>query len=416
MKWAETDPDRTALVDRSGRISYGELAEVVEERAEALSRDVAVGHLFPIRVTLDNSTVVELFAAQVAGGVPLPYTTVVPDQNDVPGPFDVIAVPTSGSTGLPRTVRLTDANIDASVAASRARHDTTAADCWLLCLPLNHVGGLSVLWRSFEAGGSVAISPFDDDLPSFMATANPTVASMVPTMVHRLIESNPSALTALRFVLVGGAAMSETLVRTADSLGVRIIQTYGMTETTSQVATAPRSTRGGAKILDGFLIEILDPQGLPVPVGETGLITIDGPAVSPGYLGEAARVGAFKTTDLGYLNADRSVSVLGRADDIVITGGENVSLAKVGDAIIGFEGVSDAVAIGLPDDEWGTAVAAVVATGLSEHVLSELARKVLAPYERPRQWVVVDRIPLLENGKHDLATLRALAGMNPASS
>ena len=315
-----------------------------------------------------------------------------------------------------KTVRLTDANIDAAVVASRAMHDTSEADRWLLCLPLNHVGGLSVLWRSFEAGGSVAISAFDDDLPSFMATAHPTIASMVPTMVHRLVESDPSVLAALRFVLVGGAAMSEGLVLRAESLGVRIVQTYGMTETTSQVAASRQSTRDGAKILDGFSIEIRDSLGLPVPAGTTGRIAIDGPAVSPGYSGEAARVGHFTTTDLGYLNADGSITVLGRVDDIVITGGENVSLVKVGDAISGFEGVSDAVAIGLPDDEWGTVVAAVVATGLPQESLSALALQALAPHECPRQWVIVDHIPLLENGKHDLSTLRALAGKNPDAS
>lgn len=424
MHWAETDPARVAVVSRDGLCSYGELAEAVQERAEELSSDVPIDRAFPVRVTLDTATIVEMLAVQAGGGVPLPFTADVPRPTGVPGPLDVIAVQTSGSSGAPRTVRLTDTNIEASVVASRVRHATSATDCWLLCLPLNHVGGLSVLWRSLESGGSVALAPFDDDLPAFMATAKPTVASMVPTMVHRLVESDPSVLAALRFVLVGGAAISDDLVRRADNLGVTIVQTYGMTETASQVATAQRSTSDaaeilgtdsqavdahGAEVLDGFGIEITDRDGLAVPVGVTGLITVDGPAVSPGYLGKAERSGAFNTMDLGYLRPDGSVVVVGRADDIVITGGENVSLARVSSAVANFEGVADAVAMGFPDQEWGVAIAAIVATELAADVLAEAARLELPRHACPRRWIIVDDIPLLENGKHDLEAVRALA-------
>jgi O-succinylbenzoic acid--CoA ligase len=252
------------------------------------------------------------------------------------------------------------------------------------------------------------MAPFDLELPQFMSTVAPSVASMVPTMVHRLLESNPSVLAALRFVLVGGAAMSDELVDRASDLGVKIIRSYGMTETTSQMATIFSSQGGGAEVLDGVAIEITDPRGLPLPLGSTGLIAVDGRSVSPGYLGDAERTGPLNTTDIGFLHPDRSLVVLGRADDIVVTGGENVSLTKVGCVIAAIDGVSDAVAIGLPDEEWGTSVVAIVATGLARDPLMEASRRVLNPHEFPRQWVLVDRIPMLENGKHDREALRTL--------
>ncbi len=348
MQWAATDPDRTALVTRETRLSYKQLAEEVQHRATGLAHSLPADRLVPLRVSLDRATVVELLAIQAAGAVPIPHVNEPPQVDGIPGPLDVMAVPTSGSTGSPKIVRLTGANIEASVVASRSRLGTSETDCWLLCLPLNHVGGLSVLWRSLEAGGSVAMAPFDLELPQFMSTVAPSVASMVPTMVHRLLESNPSVLAALRFVLVGGAAMSDELVDRASDLGVKIIRSYGMTETTSQMATIFSSQGGGAEVLDGVAIEITDPRGLPLPLGSTGLIAVDGRSVSPGYLGDAERTGPLNTTDIGFLHPDRSLVVLGRADDIVVTGGENVSLTKVGCVIAAIDGVSDAVAIGLP--------------------------------------------------------------------
>jgi O-succinylbenzoic acid--CoA ligase len=319
---------------------------------------------------------------------------------------DSIVVPTSGSGGQQRLVRLTHGNIEAAVEASQRRLGNTAADRWLLCLPLNHVGGLSIVWRSLRAGGSVAMAPFDERLPAFIAGARPTVASMVPTMVTRAVDATPDVLASMRFVLVGGGPIAPRIVERTNKQGIALVATYGMTEAASQIATGSIDEPRRLMALDHMEVSIRDIRDSGTGVGR---IAIAGPNVSPGYLGSPDRQGPFVTNDLGSVDHDGALTVLGRVDDIVITGGENVSLSAVGAAVASFAGVSAATAVGLPDPEWGTAVVAVVATPLDHAQLASIAKQELAPHERPRRWITVDVLPMLPNGKPDMAAALALA-------
>lgn len=412
--WASTDPDRIAIVSRDGTTTYAELLAMIERRSAAITRDMPSSRLVPIEVSLDVATVVELLAVVAAGGVAMPYMDEIPTVVGIPGSDDVFAVPTSGSRGLARVVRITPGNITASVCGSRFQLGTDGRDRWLLCLPLNHVGGLSILWRSFEAGGSVAITPFDEDLPEFVATSNPTIASMVPTMVRRLLSVDAACLSTLRFILVGGAAVDPTLVGDAHRGGVKLLATYGMTEATSQIATVrPDAMAAGAIPLDGFTVTIRDHGNLPDSTVAQGLVAIEGAAVSPGYLGEPDRVGPFVTNDIGWLDGAGALHIIGRADDVVISGGENIPLAKVSQAIRSVPDVTDAVAVGVPDPDWGTVVVAVVASHLTLDELVAATLELLVAPERPKRWVVVNQIPLLPNGKHDIAAIEAIANRQP---
>lgn len=403
--WAATDPDRVAVVSRDGTTTYGELAAMIERRSGVA--DMPSSRLMPVRVSLDLETVVELMGVVAAGGVAMPYLDEMPTVHGVPGADDVFAVPTSGSRGAPRVVRITADNVAAAVRASGTHLGTDGNDRWLLCLPLNHVAGLSILWRSFEAGGSIAIAPFDDDLPGFITAAEPTVASMVPTMVRRLLAVNAGCLSTLRFVLVGGAAVDPGLVEDARRSGITLLATYGMTEATSQIATvAADSPTRGAIPLEGVTVSILPDEDSPEPA--QGLVAIEGASVSPGYLGEPDRIGPYVTNDIGWIDDAGALHIVGRADDVVISGGENVSLARVAEVIRSVPGVTDAVAIGLPDPEWGSVVVAVVASQMVHDELDAATSKMFAASERPRRWVVVDEIPLLPNGKHDIAAIEAM--------
>lgn len=408
--WANAKPDRVALVSRTGTTTYAQLLERVEDRAMVIARDMPVDRLVPVSVALDEPTVIELLAVVAASGVAMPYLDQVPMVTGTPGPDDVFAVPTSGSRGRARVVRITAGNITAAVQGSRSFLGTDGHDRWLLCLPLNHIGGLSVLWRSFEAGGSVAITPFDDDLPRFITTWNPTIASMVPTMVRRVLATDPGCLATLRFILVGGAAVDPALLDEARERGVTLLASYGMTETTSQIATVrPDGSTGDALLLEGFTVTILDPGTSSSPTPLHGVIAVEGAPVSPGYLGEPDRVGPLVTNDLGWLGDEGALHVVGRIDDVVISGGENIPLETVSEAIRSISGVRDAVAVGVPDPDWGTKVVAVVATRLHAGDLIEAMAALLAAPRRPKRWVVVDRLPLLPNGKHDIAAIQALA-------
>lgn len=417
--WASTDPDRVAVVSSSGIATYAELLAMIERRSRTIAKEMPQSRLVPVRVALDEPTVVELSSVVAAGGVAMPYLEEAPTVEGIPGTEDVFAVPTSGSRGAARVVRITAANITAAVLGSRSHLGTDSKDRWLLCLPLNHVGGLSILWRSFEAGGSVAIAPFDDKLPEFITASKPTVASMVPTMVRRLLSVDAACLSALRFILVGGAAVDPTLISDAHNNGVRLLATYGMTEATSQIATEkPGAMTAGAIPLDGFTVSISHesiPHEVPDhgrvldPAATKGLVMVDGPAVSPGYLGEPDREGPFVTNDIGWLDDSGVLHIAGRADDVVISGGVNVSIAAVSEAVRSVPGVDDAVAVGVPDPEWGSVVVVVVSGRLTSDELVAATWEMLEAPERPKRWIVVDQIPLLPNGKHNIAAIEAMA-------
>jgi O-succinylbenzoic acid--CoA ligase len=313
--------------------------------------------------------------------------------------------------GAARVVPLSYENLAASVAGSKDRLGNGSDDRWLATLPLDHIGGLSVLFRSIEAGGAAVLSPFSPQTSSVIEQASPTIASLVPTMVYRLLEHSADTLASVGIVLTGGAHLTEALRATAHAHGVSLLATYGMTESSSQIATAIPGTppRPGDIVgppLRGLTVSIRTPQG-PAEPGGVGVIEVDGPAVFRGYLGEPPRRGAYRTSDLGFIDSDGSLGVVGRIDDVVITGGENVSLSRVSGAIVGRPGVRDVVVVGVPDREWGTAICALVdlepGTRLGG-VIEGLGTQ-LKHYAIPKR-VEVGNVPLLGNGKHDLDAVR----------
>jgi O-succinylbenzoic acid--CoA ligase len=316
---------------------------------------------------------------------------------------------TSGSSGSPRPVRLTHGNVGAAVAASAARIGNDASDRWLLNLPLHHVGGLSVLWRSAGAGGTVVVHDgFDAGRAAgAMKRGDVTIASLVPTMLGRILESDPGPYEGMKAVLLGGAAAPSPLVERALDAGLPVLQTYGTTETASQVTTVvpgeERQSLGTAGVPLHDMVVTIDERG-------SGEILVDGPAVSPGYLGEPDRTGPHRTGDIGSFDAAGRLLVTGRLDDMIVTGGENVYPATVAD-VIGRHPVVDRVeVVGVPDPEWGQVVGAVLVadqTALAE--IEEWARLQLARHEVPKRWAFVAEIPLLGNGKVDRVRLTELA-------
>ena len=128
--------------------------------------------------------------------------------------------------------------------------------------------------------------------------------------------------------------------------------------------------------------------------------------MSPGYLGEPDRSAPFDTNDVGFLDSKGRLTVIGRSDDVIVSGGENVSLPSVAAAVRGFDGVADAVALGVVDEEWGTVVWAMVEGSVDVADLTAAASEALAPAQRPKRWMVVGRLPALATGKPDLVAIR----------
>lgn len=325
-----------------------------------------------------------------------------------PGPVDPATVHsvvfTSGSSGRPKGVRLTWANLEASAAGSALHLRHGPEDRWLAVLPIYHVGGLQILIRSAREATTVLLEPGFDParVAARLANGDATLASLVPTMLHRVLQSHPGPYR-VRAVLVGGGGILPGLLERAEAAGIPVLASYGMTETASQVATAR--------------LDAVPPRPvMPIPGAELrvreGRIEVRGPMVSPGYLGEPDRAPGewFDTGDLGSWDPQQGLRVLGRADDLVVTGGENVMPGEVEGVLLSHPDVRQAAVVGIPDPEWGEVVAAavVVAAATTVDELERFLRERLAGYKVPRRWLQLPSLPQAGLGKIDRQAVKRL--------
>ncbi|MFO0555257.1 MAG: AMP-binding protein [Polyangiaceae bacterium] len=334
---------------------------------------------------------------------------------------------TSGTTSRPKGVLLERRAFLASARAHAANVAPREGDRWLLALPFAHVGGLSILTRALTTRAAVVVLPrFDpEEAARAIAEEHITLASFVPPMLESLLDvlarsagsgsggpepqsrfarPTPASLERLT-VLVGGAATRPALAARARELGVRSLATYGMTETCSQLATESPS-RAGLRPLEGVELSIAHPD-------ETGrgVIRVRGPMLMRGYVGAPPLApGAwFETGDVGRLGGDGALEVLGRFDDVIITGGENVDPAEVEAALGAAPGVRSVVVFGLDDPKWGALVAAalVLEEGADLERALERAGHGLAAFKRPRLACVATSLPVNATGKVDRRAARA---------
>ncbi len=321
---------------------------------------------------------------------------------------------TSGTSGRPKGALLTFDHHFWSAMASALRIGTLPDDRWLCPLPLYHVGGLAIVWRSCLYGTAMVLSG-KAGLADDLRDSGATLVSLVPTQLHRLLEQDADALRGVRLVLLGGAAATPELMARAQAAGVHVAPTYGLTETASQVATqrpedALRKPGSVGKALPWSRIRVVGDDGTDTVVGEPGEIVIEGPTVFSGYWRDpeatatALRDGSLYTGDIGYFDGDGDLWVLQRRTDLIISGGENVFPAEVEAALAQHPDVAQVCVVGLPDPEWGQRVACAVVlragtSALSSPELIAFARERLAGYKVPRQVRFVDALPQTASGK-----------------
>lgn len=300
--------------------------------------------------------------------VGLPYDGMRPEEgvdDDV-----CLVVPTSGSTGPPKGVELTAACLTASGAATA---EVIGTGRWWLNLPLTHIAGLQVVLRSgFDPSPEPEGCRF---------------TSLVPTQLVRLLDD--PRLPALDAVLLGGAAPSPQLLEQARARGIRVVTTYGMSETS------------GGCVYDGKPL-----PGVTVEAADT--VVLRGPVVAKGYRFGERFDGCFATADLGTWQ-DGRLTVHGRADDLINTGGEKVAPLTVEQALAEHPSVVDVAVVGQADPEWGQRVVAFVTlrgplslADARDHVADRLSR-----VAAPRALYVLDQLPLLPGGKVDRVHLRS---------
>ncbi len=335
---------------------------------------------------------------------------------------------TSGTTGVPKPVPLTWANIQASAVASAINLGLHRDDVWLSVVPLYHIGGLSILYRGLIYGTATMLQDgFDVARVCRALTNGVTLISVVPTMLNRLIAT-PQFQEAvegsgLRSILVGGGPVNRQDISWCLTHGIAVLQTYGMTETASQVTTMPfesAMTKVGSAGLPvlGAQISIRDDMFEIVPPGVVGTIHVCGPMLMKGYLDRPSenarrfRDGWFDTGDYGSLDSSGYLTVMTRRDDLIISGGENVYPAQVEAVLSQFPGVREAAVFGVVDPEWGQIVAAAVVTDfpINGEEIRRWASSQIAGYKVPRLVFRVDELPRTASGKVQSHKLRERFG------
>jgi len=307
---------------------------------------------------------------------------------------DPLLIETSGSTGAPKRVVLSRSAVLASASATHDRLGGPGR--WVLALPPSYVAGLQVVVRSLLAGFDPLLGLEAAGLDEVGDSGHPVYASLVPTQLRRLLEAEPAQLRRFDAVLLGGGPIDPELRRRAEAAGVRIVATYGSSET------------AGGCVYDGVPLD-----GVDVRIGQDGRIALRGPMLFDGYDGDPELTAAtlvdgwFLTSDLGSWDDERLV-VLGRMDDVVISGGVNVPTPAVARRLLEHPDVRAAEVIGIPDDEWGQRVVAFVVGRIGRDEARDWVAAVHPRAWAPHEVLLTEELPLLANGKVDRVRLQGL--------
>jgi O-succinylbenzoic acid--CoA ligase len=424
---AETCPDRTALIGGDHSLDYAELEREATAAARRLAaRGVRRGAVVALELPAGLDHVVLLHALMKLGAVAYPLNVrlsrreleaeleraepmvVISDSGDLTateadlpllGEHDLEAIHcrilTSGTAGHARPIGLTYGNHLWSAVGSAFNLGVDPGDRWLCCLPLYHVGGLSIVMRSVIYGTGVVVHDgFEvERVADSLERDGVTLVSLVTTQLARLLEAGTD-LSGPRAILVGGGPVAVEVLEEASARGAAVVQTYGLTEAASQVTTlAPQDAQrklgsAGRPLLTTHL-RISD-----------GEILVQGPTVAPGCLDED---GWLHTGDLGRIDDDGFLYVEDRLGDVIVSGGENVIPAEVEEVLLRHPDVADVAAVGRADSDWQEAVTAVVVVRKGAEVSADDLKRhcsgALAGYKVPKRFEFVSRLPRTRTGK-----------------
>jgi O-succinylbenzoic acid--CoA ligase len=384
-------PQCVALEFADGRrLTYEELLHAVNTRASFHGR-----HREPAYLEGGDDFAIELHAALINGtpAIPLdPRLTgeeqarqVVP--TELPYPDVATVMFTSGTTSAPKPVYLTSRNWEANAVGSALALGLDQNERWLCVMPLAHVGGLSILMRSTLYATTVVLHDrFDTEavLSELMDPARATtLVSLVPTMLARLLDAGLERPPTLRWALVGGGPILQSLLKRAESARVPVAPTYGMTEGCSQIAT--------------FGIPL---HGVELRINDDAEIVVRGPNFAPNTLNHE---GWLYTGDLGDLDQHGRLRIIGRKADTIVSGGENIAPAQVEAVLLEHPAVADAGVFGRPDEEWGERVVATVVLRAGQRArpaeLQAFVADRLAPFKVPKEIGFSDELPRTVSGK-----------------
>ncbi|MFJ2755526.1 class I adenylate-forming enzyme family protein [Nocardioides sp. NPDC087217] len=471
---AAADPAAPAVADSAQTLTNADLLDRVRSVAVQLRQDgIARGDVVALRLTNRVEFVILLFAAWRIGATITPVNpaltpgevtrqledsqtklvVIEDDSEPVPGVeslylsglrYDLagdvdaeepvgdpdalaLLIYTSGTTGVPKGVMLDHANLDAMTEMGRAGLQLGPTDRCLLILPLFHVNGIVVSVLSpLLVGASVVIAERFNPNTFFetVERVRPTFFSAVPTIYSMLAalpeEARPDT-SSVRFAVCGAApASAELLARFETRYGFPLVEAYGLSEATcgSTINPVDGLRKAGTVGLPfpGQDLRILGPDGAPLPQGQVGEVVVSGPNVMRGYLGrpeETAAVitdGWLRTGDVGFLDEDGYLTVVGRSKDMIIRGGENIYPKEIEDVLAADPAVLEAAVVGMPDEKWGEVVVAFLqprpGATIDLESVEDLCKQHLSPYKRPVSLVVLEALPKNAVGKLDKRALR----------
>jgi o-succinylbenzoate---CoA ligase len=424
---AQSCPERTALLADGSEVTYAELeAEATWVARRLAAHGVRRGSTAALTMHPRREQVVLLHALMKLGGCLLPLGPrltaaeraeivaaeepivdlddageLTQTEADLPllGEHDMdevcCRVLTSGSSGAPRPIPLSYGNFLWNAVGSGFNIGVQPEDRWLCCVPLSHIAGLGIVMRSVIYGTAAVVHDgFDvDRVAAALESDGISVVSVVATMLTRLLEAEAD-LSGPRAILVGGGPVPEEPLEEALAKGATVVQTYGLTETCSQVTTlAPADAR--RKV--GSAGRPLLTTHLRIQEGE---ILVQGPTVAPG---SADADGWLHTGDLGHIDEEGFLYVSDRIDDLIVSGGENIVPAEVEEVLLRHPEVAEAAVIGREDPEWQQAVTAVVVlengSGVTPDDLRHHCAESLADFKVPKRVELAAALPRTPSGK-----------------
>jgi acyl-CoA synthetase (AMP-forming)/AMP-acid ligase II len=350
---------------------------------------------------------------------------------------------TSGTTGPPKAAVIRHKHLVSYILGTVEFAAASEEDATLMSVPPYHIAAMAAITSSVYAGRRIV------QLPNFTAEAwielarreRITNAFVVPTMLTRIVDAlgtGPLDLPCLRAISYGGGKMPQSVIERAMTLfpATDFTNAYGLTETSSTISIlGPEDHRAAAasddpkirrrlvslgRPLPTLQVQIRDIDGNPVGPDERGEIHVRGEQVSGEYLGQGSRLdgeGWFPTRDGGSMDADGYLFLEGRIDDIIVRGGENISPGEVEDVLLEHAAVADAAVVGVPDEQWGEAVAAVVVKKSGETVaveeLRDFVKKQLRSSRAPVRIEFCDELPYSETGKLLRRKVRQMLGESP---
>ncbi|RXK88842.1 o-succinylbenzoate--CoA ligase [Chlorobaculum sp. 24CR] len=394
-------PNSAALVlALMALVRMGGVAAPVNHRFPASHIDGVLARLHPV-MTLDAAKF-EAFVADALARRDAAFTGATEMARRVS------IIHTSASSGQPKAAMHSFSNHWYSAKGSAENLPFGPGDCWLLSLPLCHVGGYSMLFKCLVGGGALAVPSPDASLAESLARFPVTHLSLVPTQLYRMLRADggPERLRSLEALLLGGSAVSPALLREAIREHVPLYLTYGSTEMSTQVTTSPgpvTSARGDSGVVLPYR---------QVKIDTDGEILVKGECLFMGYLDEGGvrtardAEGWFHTGDMGELSKDGRLTVLGRRDSMFISGGENIHPEEIEKALTSIRGIEQAVVVPAPDAEYGTRPVAWIEvqeqgepddSAITAHLKEALGKlKTPVAFHRVREWQTLPGSPKID--------------------